>query len=423
MNVVIAGGGIAGLTMALTCHQIGIDATVYESVPDLRPLGLGINLQPSAVRELHDLGLETELAAMGVPMQELALVGRDGHDVWAEPRGVEAGYRWPQYAVHRGELQMMLLAAVTERLGPDAVVTGRRVAHYEHGTDQVMVDVEALDGTTELVEATVVLACDGLHSALRGQMFPGEGGPRWGGTVLWRGMAHAPRIRRGNSYVVVGNTNQRFVVFPVSGPDPDSGMQIQNWIAERRFDPLRGWRRGDWNTRVDTTEFIDDFADWTFDWLDVPGLIRRTDQIFEYPMVDRDPVPHWVHGSVALLGDAAHAMYPVGSNGASQAIIDARVLGAAFAEHGVGRDALSAYESALIDDRSASVLRNRGVGPASMLEPFDDRAEAIFGDIDGVSAAVLERFVSDYRTSSNEAVAALNEAPPTISTGRGPTTS
>ena len=423
MHVVIAGGGIAGLSMALTCHQIGIDATLYESVRDLRPLGLGINLQPSAVRELHDLGLETELAAMGVPMQELALVGRHGHDVWAEPRGVEAGYRWSQYAVHRGELQMMLLAAVTERLGPDAVVTGRRVARYEHGTDHVVVDVEALDGTTEHVEATVLLACDGLHSALRQQMFPGEGGPRWGGTVLWRGMARAPKIRRGNSYVVVGNTNQRFVVFPVSAPDPESGMQMQNWIAERRFDPLRGWRRGDWNTRVDTTEFIDDFADWTFDWLDVPGLIGRTDQIFEYPMVDRDPVPHWVHGSVALLGDAAHAMYPVGSNGASQAIVDTRVLGAAFVEHGVGRAALRAYESALIEDRSASVLRNRGVGPASMLESFDEGADEIFGDIDGVSAAVLERFVSNYRTSSNEAIAALNEAPPTIPPGRVPTTS
>ena len=409
--------------MALTCHQIGIEATVYESVRDLRPLGLGINLQPGAVRELHDLGLETELAAMSVPMRELALVGRDGRDVWSEPRGVDAGYRWPQYSVHRGELQMMLLEAVTERLGPDAVVSGHRVAHYEHGNDAVVADIEALDGTTEQVEGTVVLGCDGLHSALRGQMFPGEGGPRWGGVVLWRGMARAPAIRRGNSYVVVGNTNQRFVVFPISAPDPDSGMQMQNWIAERRFDPLRGWRRGDWNTRVETTEFIDDFDEWTFDWLDVPGLIRSTEQIFEYPMVDRDPAPHWVHGSVALLGDAAHAMYPVGSNGASQAIIDARVLGAAFVEHGVGRDALLAYESALIEDRSALVLRNRGTGPASMLEPLDERSEEIFGDIDGVSPDALERFMSDYRTASKEVIAARNEAAPTVSTGAAPNVS
>lgn len=422
MNVIIAGGGIAGLSMALTCHQIGIEATVYESVRDLRPLGLGINLQPSAVRELHDLGLETELAAMSVPMQELALVGRDGHDVWTEPRGVDAGYRWPQYSVHRGELQMMLLRAVTERLGPDAVVTGHRVAHYEHVADGVVVDVGTPDGTTDRVAGTVLVACDGLHSALRGQMFPGEGGPRWGGTVLWRGMARAPKIRGGSSFVVVGNTNQRFVVFPISAPDPDSGMQMQNWIAERRFDPLRGWRRGDWNTRVETTEFIDDFDSWTFDWLDVPGLIRSTEKIFEYPMVDRDPAPHWIHGSVALLGDAAHAMYPVGSNGASQAIIDARVLGAAFVEHGVGRDALGAYESALIEDRSAMVLRNRGAGPVSMLEPFDERSEEIFGDIDAIQPEALERFVFGYRSASNEAIAALNEAPPTILTGAGPNT-
>jgi 2-polyprenyl-6-methoxyphenol hydroxylase-like FAD-dependent oxidoreductase len=249
-------------------------------------------------------------------------------------------------------------------------------------------------------------------------MFPGEGGPRWGGAILWRGTAPGPPIRSGASFVVVGNANQRFVTFPISRPDPVTGMQTHNWIAERRFDPRRGWRRGDWNTHVGIDEFIGDFADWDFDWLDIPSLIRRSAVVLEYPMVDREPVGHWVHGSVALLGDAAHAMYPVGSNGASQAIVDARVLGAAFVEHGVGRDALHAYQAALLPKMSALVMRNRGIGPLSVLGPVDDRCSTVLGDLnDASSQREVARFVADYRAAAYIATEALNEAPPTIIPG------
>jgi 2-polyprenyl-6-methoxyphenol hydroxylase-like FAD-dependent oxidoreductase len=415
MEVLIAGGGIAGLTMALTCHEIGVPVTVYESERVLRPLGLGINLQPTAVRELCDLGLGSEMASIGVPIRESVLVGRKGNDVWAEPRGLEAGYRWPQYSVLRGELEMMLYRAVVERLGSDAVVTGHRVTRYEHAIGSVFVEVARGD-TTERTEGSVLLAADGLHSAVRSQMFPGEGGPKWGGAVLWRGTARVPQIRGGASFLIVGNANQRFVTFPISEPDAPTGMQTQNWIAELRFDPRRGWRRGDWNTRVEIDEFIGDFDGWDFDWLDIPSLIRRADEIFEYPMVDRDPVSHWVHGSVALLGDAAHAMYPVGSNGASQAIVDARVLGAAFIEHGVGHDALHAYESALLDDMSALVLRSRGADPVSILGVVDERSAPVF-DVDDISSTELEQFIAGYRTTARVAVDELNQAPPTIPPG------
>ena len=413
--MLIAGGGIAGLTMALTCHEIGVPVRVYESVRVLRPLGLGINLQPAAVRELHDLGLESELASIGVRIRESALVGRNGNDVWAEPRGLDAGYRWPQYSVLRGELEMMLYRAVVERLGSDAVVTGHRVTGYEHAVGSVFVEV-ATGGTIERTEGSVLLAADGLHSAVRSQMFPGEGGPKWGGAVLWRGTARVPQIRGGASFLIVGNTNQRFVTVPISEPDPLTGMQTQNWIAELRFDPRRGWRRGDWNTRVELDEFIGDFEGWNFEWLDIPSLIRRSDEIFEYPMVDRDPVGHWVHGSVALLGDAAHAMYPVSSNGASQAIVDARVLGAAFIEHGVGPDALHSYESALLDDMSALVLRSRGAGPVSSLGAFDERSAPVF-DVDDISRPEVQQFVAGYRATDRVAIEELNQAPPTIAPG------
>lgn len=415
MEVLVAGGGIAGLTMALTCHEIGVPVRVYESAPNLGSFGLGINLQPSAVRELYDLGFEGELAASGLPTREWALVGRDGDDIWTEPRGLDAGSHWPQYAVQRGDLEMMLYRAVVDRLGPDIVRTGCKVTGYVHEMNGVKVELSNADGGTETVEGPVLIGADGLHSAVRAQMFPGEGGPRWGGSVLWRGIAEAAPIRGGSSYVVIGSPKQRFVTFPVGAPDAATGLQMQNWTAEKAFDPNLGWRRGDWNTRVGIEEFIDDFEDWRLDWLDVPALIRNSAVVFEYPMVDRDPVGHWVHGSVALLGDAAHAMYPIGSNGASQAIVDARVLGAAFVEHGIGRHALHSYESALLDDMSAMVLRNRGAGPFSMLGVVDERCGGTFDRIDDVvSPADIGELMAEYRAGADLAVDALNLAPPTV---------
>ncbi len=414
MEVLIAGGGIAGLTLALTCHQVGVPAQVFESAQDLRPLGLGINLQPNAVRELYDLGLEQELASIGVPIREWALASSNGIDVWTEPRGLDAGHRWPQYAVHRGELAMMLYRAVLDRLGPDAVLDGQKVTGYVHATNGARVDVSNSDATTT-VDARLLIGADGLHSAVRARMFPGDGGPRWGGKVLWRGVAQAPPIRSGSAFLVVGNSQQRFATFPISVPDPDTGLQTQNWIAEQTFDRRRGWRRADWNTRVSIDEFIGDFEDWQFDWLDVPALVRSSAIVFEYPMVDRDPVGHWVHGSVALIGDAAHPMYPIGSNGASQAIVDARVLGAAFIEHGVGSDALRAYEATRLDAMSALVIRNRDAGPFSVLSLVDERCGGVFDDIDDiVPRAEISRMMTNYKTAAGVAIDELNAAPPTI---------
>lgn len=417
MELCIAGGGIAGLTMALTCEQIGIPVSVYEAAQEVRPLGLGIVLQPAAVRELCDLGLRTDLETVGVPVREFALVGRDGADRWSEPRSRDAGFDWPHLAVHRGALEMLLFTAVRRRLGSNAVHTDHTVVGYEHTIDGVVVEMTRSGGVRERVDCDVLVAADGLHSAIRSQMFPGEAGPRWGGSILWRGAASGPPMRTGASFVVVGDARQRFTTFPITELDPETGEQVHNWIAELVFDPRRGWRRDDWNTRVDADEFVDHFEAWRFAWLDVPGLIHASGDVFEYPMVDRDPATHWVNGSVVLIGDAAHAMYPLGSNGASQAIVDARCLGASFVQHGVGRTALEDFESRWLEEMSALVLRNRRIGPASVLDFADGRAADVFGPDGPDSTAELERYVADYGTSVRAAIERLNAAPPTIAPG------
>ncbi|MFT4990248.1 MAG: 2-polyprenyl-6-methoxyphenol hydroxylase-like FAD-dependent oxidoreductase [Acidimicrobiales bacterium] len=418
MTVLIAGGGVAGLTMALTCHQIGVPAVVLESVRTLAPLGVGINLQPNAIRELIDLGLGEDLNAIGIEATEWALVGRNGNDVWSEPRGRRAGYRWPQYSVHRGELQMLLYRTVIDRLGADAVRTGHRVTGYRTTPDDVTALVDTRDGGSTEISGSVLLAGDGLHSAVRSQMYPDQPEPQWGGAVLWRGAAYGPPIRSGASFTLVGSLDQRFIHYPISAPDPETGLQLQNWIAELAFDPSEGWRQSDWNRQVDVDTFLPAFEDWQFDWLDIPSLVRGAPAVWEFPMVDRDPVDHWVDGRVCLVGDAAHVMYPVGSNGASQAIVDARVMGAMFLDHGVNSDALQAFESTLIEPLSSLVLRNRGNGPVGILGLVDERCGGVFDDIDDViPRAEIEAFMANYKAAAGFAIDELNNAPPTIAPG------
>ena len=402
--------------MALTCHEIGIPCQVFERVREMQPLGVGINLQPNAVRELQQLGLGPQLDEIGIQAQEWALVSTNGRDVWSEPRGRKAGYRWPQYSVHRGQLQMMLYDAVVERLGAEAVLTGHQVTGYSNTADGVAARVEnRATGEVNDVEGSVLLAADGLHSALRAQLYPEEGEPVWGGAVLWRGTALGPPVRTGASFVLLGTLEQRFVTYPISKVDPETGLQVQNWIAELTFDPAQGWGRSDWNTQVDASEFLPRFEGWVHDWIDVPELIRGADAVFEYPMVDRDPVPNWVDGSMALMGDAAHVMYPVGSNGASQAIVDARVLGACFLEHGVIPGALAAYQDQLLDDMSALVLRNRGSGPVGILGVVQDRCGGEFDDIeDVIDRTEIEEFMARYKAAAGFAIETLNGAPDII---------
>ena len=414
--VLIAGGGIGGMTMALTLHQLGVPCVVLEAVAELQPLGVGINLQPNAVRELYDLGLDDRvLDRIGIQAREWALVGRNGREIYAEPRGLAAGYRWPQYSVHRGELQMLLYRTVLERLGPGAVRLGQRVLGYRQQDSHVTALVETRDGRRLEVDGALLVAADGLHSAVRAQMHPQQPPIHWGGAIMWRGTTPGVPTRSGASFVGLGSLKHRVVCYPISAPDPATGLATINWIAEITVDNAQGWTQGDWNRRVAAEEFIHHFEDWDYGWIDVPAMLRGASAVFEYPMIDRDPVPTWVDGRVALLGDAAHVMYPVGSNGASQAIVDARVLGSALQKEGLGPAALRRYDDQLCTDISALVLRNRGAGPFGLLGLVDERCGGVFDDIDAViPAAERAAFMARYKAAAGFAIDTLNAAPPTI---------
>ena len=417
MTVIVAGGGIAGMSMALTCHQLDIPVVVHESVPKIEPLGVGINLQPNAVRELFDLGFQEQLDQIGLETREWALVGRNGNDVWAEPRGRDAGYLWPQYSVHRGLLQMMLYEAVIQRIGPDAVITGSRLESYRNCGDSVEATFVDPTGRRTISTGGVLIGADGLHSSVRSQMYPDEGDPIWGGPVMWRGTSIAQPIRTGASFVLVGKLEQRFVCYPISKPDPETGLATINWIAELTYDTSEEWGHSEWNEQVPISKFLSHFEDWSYDWLDVPDLIQKASNVYEYPMVDRNPLDSWSDGNCVLIGDAAHVMYPVGSNGASQAIVDTRVLGAAFVEHGVSQRALLSYESQMLADMNQLVLRNRGAGPIGILGIVEERCGGVFENIEDVMPRhEIEEYMSAYKTAAGFAIDALNSAPPTIST-------
>jgi 2-polyprenyl-6-methoxyphenol hydroxylase-like FAD-dependent oxidoreductase len=418
-RVLIAGGGIGGLATALTLHQIGVPCTVFEAVREMKPLGVGINLQPNAVRELTDLGITpAELDHVGVPAKEWALVGLNGNDIYSEPRGLEAGYNWPQYAVHRGQFHMLLYDRVVERLGRDAVQLGARVTGYRKTERGVTATIEHADGTASQEDGALLIGADGIHSAVRAQMHPGQPPIHWGGAVMWRGTALAKPIRTAASFVGLGTHRQRVVFYPISHPDPATGLATINWIAEVTLDHSEGWKQSGWFRQVPTADFVHHFDNWIWDWLDVPAMIRASSVAFENPMIDRDPVPTWQDGPVALLGDAAHAMYPTGSNGASQAIVDARVLGAAMVEQGATPQALAAYDTALCGPISQLILRNRGAGPFGLLNLVDERCGGTFDNIDGVIPP-QERadFMAGYKAAAGFAIGKLNAAPRTIAAG------
>jgi len=418
-TVIIAGGGIGGLATALTLNQIGVPCVVYEAVREMRPLGVGINLQPNAVRELYDLGFTpADLDRIGLPAREWALVGLNGNDIYSEPRGLGAGYNWPQYAVHRGRLHMMLYDALVARIGPDAVRLGHRVTGYRRDAGGVTAFIEQADGTRSETKGALLIGADGIHSAVRAQMHPDQPPIHWGGAIMWRGTTWGKPIRTGASFVGLGTHRQRVVFYPISQPDPRTGLSMINWIAEVTQDNAEGWKQRGWFRQVPVSDFVESFDGWVWDWLDVPAMIRGADGAFENPMIDRDPVPTWRDGPVALMGDAAHAMYPTGSNGASQAIVDARALGASMVRHGVTEAALAAYDAKLCGPVSQLILRNRGAGPFGLLNMVDERCGGTFDNIDDVIApAERAAFMAGYKTAAGFAIETLNAAPPTIPRG------
>src|SRR5262249_52968712 len=332
MKALIVGGGIGGLTAALCLHEIGIEVRVFESVEAIRPLGVGINLLPHAVRVLDRLGLLPRLAAAAVATAELIYFNKFGQLIWREPRGLDAGYAWPQLSVHRGRFQAVLLDEVQRRLGTDAVRTGCHLADFEDRGQEVLARfMNRKSGVTVASETgDLLVGADGIHSCVRATFFPDEGAPHSAGKMLWRATTEAAPFLTGRSMIMAGHAAQKFVAYPIRPEAEVPGLALINWVAELDVGTTTPQRR-DWNRRGSKADFAPAFAGWRFYWLDVPALIDGAADVFEFPMIDRDPLDRWSFGRVTLLGDAAHPMYPIGSNGAFQAILDAEALAASLA--------------------------------------------------------------------------------------------
>ena len=415
-KVIIAGGGIGGLTLALTLHQIGVPFLVLETSHTMRPLGVGINIQPNAVRELFELGLTSEvLGTIGVPAKEWALVGLNGREVYSEKRGLDAGYNWPQFAAHRGELLMLLYRTLIERAGAESVMLDAKVVKYlKQPAGEVDVSVRGSDGSRFQISSSLLIGADGIHSAVRAQMHPDQPPIHWGGAIMWRGTVRTKPLRTESSFIGLGTHQHRMVIYPISKPEAD-GTVLTNWIAELTIDRNEGWFEDNWFKEVPIESFVHHFEGFRYDWLDVPSMLNESECGYMNPMIDRDPVATWIDGPVALMGDAAHAMYPTGSNGASQAIVDARVIGAAILTQGLTPDALKSYDDQLCKKVSELVLRNRSAGPFGLLDILNDRCGGVFENIEAViSLEERNEFMSKYKTAAGFAIEALNEAPQTI---------
>ena len=406
MRICIAGAGITGCVAATLLAEAGHEVSVYEAVPVVNQLGVGINVLPHAISILDRVGLADELEGLGIATGELVYFNRHGQRIWGEPRGRFAGYPVPQVSIHRGTLQMALLRAASERIGAANLHTGHRFVAVDD-KQPVTATFERSDGSRIAVEADLFVGADGIHSALRSLRYPGEGMPRYGGRILWRATSRAKPFLTGATMIMAGNQDVKFVAYPITVPDAD-GLQTINWIAELTVDEMPG--RENWNKEGRKQDFAGPFADWDFGWLDVPGLIADAQRVFEFPLVDRDPLAAWSFGVTTLLGDAAHPMYPIGSNGASQGILDADALVAALASHDDPVAALQAYAAARLPATAAIVLANRGNGPEVCMQLAEERAPAGFGDVSEVFAeGELETIAARYKAVagfSKEAVAA-----------------
>src|SRR6266700_400451 len=409
-EVIVVGAGIGGLTLGIALHQAGIPCRIFESAAELKAVGVGINLLPHATRELAALGLEDALAKVAIETADATFFNRFGQLIYQEPLGRAAGYDHPQFSIHRGDLQMVLREAFRERAGGDGLVTNRHCLGVEQDEGGVTVRFSDGSGGAEryAVRGRVAIACDGINSVLRKQFFPEEGEPRYSGVNMWRGVTRWTPILSGASMIRAGwLSHGKMVIYPIRAAGAD-GLQLVNWVAEIET-PV--YRKRDWNRNGALEDFIKSFADWHFDWLDVPAFIRAADGVLEFPMVDQDPLPRWSFVRVTLLGDAAHPMVPRGSNGAGQAILDVRALTAALLQNGDPVAALAAYEAQRREATARIVLANRTNPPDAILrEVFQRTHDRPFRSIDDViSRAELVALSEGYKQIAGYAKEALSK--------------
>ena len=409
MTVLICGAGIGGLSLGLSLQQLKIPFQIFESSVSIEPLGVGVNLQPNAVRELFALGLKDPLKGIGVQTEEFGLFSKKGLEIWTESRGLKAGYNVPQFSVHRGELQKLLYDTLIGRSKKSSVNLGIRATGFKNLSSSV--ELQYLNKNTKKNETfygDILVACDGINSNIRKQLFPDEGDPLWNGAILWRGLTSASPFRTGASMVMIGHDMQRFVSYPISQKDSHGNAKI-NWIAELKFNPEKIYMKSDWSKKVDKSKFIGSFTEWSFEWINPLSLISETSSIYEYPMVDRDPLEKWTFGRTTLLGDAAHPTYPVGSNGASQAIIDARKLAFHLKVNGLNETALLSYEEEMLPLTAKITLANRSSGPDALLQVVEDRCGGTFNNIQEIiSQSELKNHSEKYKSVAGLNIERLN---------------
>ena len=385
MTVLVIGGGIGGLTTALSLAAAGIEVEIFEQVPTIEALGVGINLQPNAVRELTELGLGDALKSVAIETSTLTYYNQFGQAIWSEPRGLAAGYAWPQYSIDRGDLHMILVAAVRARVGAHSIHTGHRLASFEQtpgGVTAKFID-RATGKPLPSHKGDVLIGADGIHSAVRAQLYPEEGPPVSSGRIQWRGVVEAEPFLDGRTHVTIGSRNRRAVIYPISEKARQRGRSLINWVTVLGRQ-MASDQPGTWDRRGSKERFFAHFQDWNFGWIAFADLIAATEEIYEYPKDDRDPLPRWSFGRVTLLGDAAHPMRPIGSQAGSQAVVDARVLAHALATASSVEDGLTAYERRRLPVMNEIILKNCEFGPSIIMDMAEERAPNGFADIDDV---------------------------------------
>lgn len=410
MNIAIVGGGIGGLTLALALQARGLSATVFEQAPAIREVGVGINTLPHAIRVLADLDLLDRLDAIGLRTRSLVYKTARGQNIIAQPRGTWAGYDVPQFSIHRGMLQRLLADAVADRCGADTVQTGHTLTRFTPGPDGVDATFTTEDGAAQTKRYDMLVGADGIHSTVRRHFAPDEGAPRWSGIVMWRGATWTAPFADGQTMIIAGGLSTKLVLYPIHRDPARPDETLMNWVICARIAPdgaplamIDDWSR---------TASVDDVLPHVtgqieIDEVDVAALIAGTPDIYVYPMADRDPLPRWTDGGVTLLGDAAHPMYPVGSNGASQAILDAMALSRHVAEAGV--DGLAAYEAERRPQTSEIVTMNRAGGPERVIDLVEARAPDGFDDLDAVASRdEIEAIVGGYQTIAGFTLADVN---------------